>query len=54
VHRGSLAWVAAIGSLYPASTLVLARVVLKERVWPPQLAGLTLAGGALVLVGIGR
>ncbi len=54
VHRGSLAWVAAIGSLYPASTLILARVVLKERVWPPQIAGLALAGGALVLVGVGR
>lgn len=48
--EGLLVLVAVIISLYPASTLVLARVVLHERVSPVQRAGLIIAGLAVVLI----
>jgi drug/metabolite transporter (DMT)-like permease len=48
--QGLLVLVAVIASLYPASTLVLARVVLKERVRPVQRAGLAIAALAVVLI----
>jgi drug/metabolite transporter (DMT)-like permease len=54
VTRGELAWVAAITSLYPVATVLLARVVLKERLAPVQVVGLGVAAGALVLVTLGR
>ena len=47
-REGLLALVAVLTSLYPATTVVLARFVLKERLTVPQLAGLLLAG-----VGVG-
>ncbi|MEL7207350.1 MAG: EamA family transporter, partial [Actinomycetota bacterium] len=53
VQLGSLTWVAAISSLYPVSTVLLARVVLGERMGRLQIGGLATAAGALVLVGIG-
>lgn len=53
VRHGSLAWVAAISSLYPVSTVLLARVVLSERLGRVQLYGLGGAGLALILVGVG-
>ena len=53
VRLGSLTWVAAISSLYPVSTVLLARVVLHERLARTQLYGMTAAAGALTLVGIG-
>ncbi len=50
---GSLTWVAAVVSLYPVATVLLARLVLAERIVPVQTAGLVGAATALVLVGVG-
>lgn len=47
--RGHLSVVAAIASLYPVSTVLLALAVDRERLRPAQLAGLGLAATALVL-----
>lgn len=49
VARGHLSVVAAIASLYPASTVLLALAVDRERLRPVQIAGLGLAATALVL-----
>ncbi len=51
-HRGLLALVAVISSLYPATTLLLARGVLKERVARQQAAGLVLAAVAVALIAL--
>lgn len=51
-HRGLLALVAVISSLYPATTLLLARGVLRERIAPHQGAGLALAGAAVALIAL--
>ena len=48
--RGLLSLVAVIAALYPASTVVLARVVLGERVQRWQLGGFALAAVAVGLV----
>ncbi|MET7970379.1 DMT family transporter [Micromonospora sp. NPDC005305] len=50
--RGHLSVVAAIAALYPASTVLLALAVDRERLRPVQLAGLGFAAGALVLASI--
>lgn len=50
--EGLLVLVAVIISLYPASTLVLARVVLHERVSAVQRVGLIIAGLAVVLIAV--
>ena len=47
---GSLGLVATLASLYPASTVLLARVVLGERLRPVQSVGLVCAAGAIVLI----
>jgi drug/metabolite transporter (DMT)-like permease len=51
-HRGLLALVAVISSLYPASTLLLARGVLKEMIGRQQAAGLLLAALAVALIAL--
>jgi drug/metabolite transporter (DMT)-like permease len=53
VQRGTLSLVAAIVSLAPATTVLLARVLLGERWSPPQRAGLVaaLVSGALISIG---
>ena len=50
---GSFTWVAAISSLYPVATVLLARVVLQERLARLQIVGMVMAGTALTLVAIG-
>ncbi|MET8836074.1 DMT family transporter [Micromonospora sp. NPDC004540] len=50
--RGHLSVVAAIAALCPASTVLLALAVDRERLRPVQLAGLGFAAGALVLASI--
>lgn len=52
-REGLLTLVGVLGSMYPASTVVLARVVLKERLAAHQLAGLGLAVVALVAIAVG-
>jgi drug/metabolite transporter (DMT)-like permease len=52
-HRGLLAIAAVISSLYPAVTIMLARVLLGERLTAVRLAGLTLAAAAVTLIAIG-
>ncbi|MDQ2907721.1 MAG: DMT family transporter [Candidatus Eremiobacteraeota bacterium] len=47
---GMLAIVAVITSLYPASTVFLARVVLRERLSPVQWVGVAFAAGGIVLI----
>jgi drug/metabolite transporter (DMT)-like permease len=52
-QRGMLTLVAVIGALYPASTLLLARAVLGERLARHQMGGVLLAGAAVALVTVG-
>jgi drug/metabolite transporter (DMT)-like permease len=52
-HRGLLALVAVLSSLYPASTVVLARVVLGERLHQVQLIGLAVAVAGVVAITAG-
>ena len=51
--QGAFIWVAAITSMYPVSTVLLARVFLDERLKRPQLVGIAGAAVALVLITIG-
>jgi len=50
---GSVTWVAAVVSLYPVCTVLLARLFLKEQLSRLQIAGLVMASTALVFVGLG-
>jgi drug/metabolite transporter (DMT)-like permease len=50
---GQLAVVAVLAALYPAVTVLLARVVLSERWSQLQAVGLVAAAAAIVLVGLG-
>ena len=51
-RAGALSVVGVISSLYPASTILLAAVVLKERITRPQAAGLALAAAGVVLLAL--
>jgi len=53
LDHGSFTWVAAISSLYPVSTVLLARLVLQERLAKLQVVGLVMAACALALVAVG-
>lgn len=48
-QQGQVSIVAPVASLYPASTVLLALAINKERLRPIQMAGLGLAAAALVL-----
>jgi drug/metabolite transporter (DMT)-like permease len=49
-RMGSLAVVVTLASLYPASTVMLARVVLGERLHRTQMAGMVCALVAVTLI----
>jgi drug/metabolite transporter (DMT)-like permease len=51
--RGMLSVVATLASLYPAGTVLLARIVLRERLGPVQGLGLGVATIAVVLMSLG-
>lgn len=53
-REAPLAVVATLTSLYPASTVLLARTILGERLRPVQVAGLLLASAAVVMIVQGR
>lgn len=53
VTGGLLSVIAPLSSLYPASTLLLARIVLHERLRRVHVAGLALAVAAIVLMTMG-
>jgi uncharacterized membrane protein len=50
--RGMLSLVAPLGSLYPATTVLLAVLLLGERLGKAQRAGLVLAGATLLLIAL--
>jgi drug/metabolite transporter (DMT)-like permease len=52
-HAGLLAVTAVITSLYPAGTILLARVLLGERLTAVRLAGLCLAAASVALIAVG-
>ncbi|MGY1625111.1 EamA family transporter [Geodermatophilus sp. SYSU D00965] len=51
-QQGQLAVTGVLASLYPVSTVVLAQVVLRERLAGTQVAGLAAAGAAVVLIAL--
>jgi drug/metabolite transporter (DMT)-like permease len=50
VHNGMLSLVAVLGSLYPASTVLLARYVLQEKMARTQVGGLLVAIAAIAAI----
>jgi drug/metabolite transporter (DMT)-like permease len=53
LEDGLLSVVGVIVALYPGGTVLLARVVLREELHPPQVLGLLLAAGGVVLMVLG-
>jgi drug/metabolite transporter (DMT)-like permease len=51
--KGDLSVVSVLGAMYPVATVLLAAVVLHERVRPPQVTGIALALGGVALVAAG-
>jgi drug/metabolite transporter (DMT)-like permease len=53
VQSGALAVASVLSSLYPVSTVILAAVVLREKVSRDHAVGIALAAIAIVLIGVG-
>ena len=53
VQTGALAVASVLSALYPVATVLLAAVVLHERVTRDHAVGIALAAAAIVLIGIG-
>lgn len=53
VRAGLISLASVVTSLYPASTIILARVVLKERLTVPRLVGVVLALAGIALIATG-
>ena len=53
VQTGALAVASVLSALYPVTTIILATLVLHERVTRDHAVGIALAAGAIVLIGIG-
>ena len=53
VRAGSITWVPVLASLYPASTVLLARIIQKQRLGALHIVGLALALLAIALVTAG-
>lgn len=53
VQTGALAVAAVLSALYPVTTVLLAAVVLHERVTRDHTIGIALAAAAIVLIGVG-
>jgi drug/metabolite transporter (DMT)-like permease len=51
-RSGMLSIVAVISALYPGPTVLLARVVLKEKLTGPRIAGLALALAGVALISV--
>jgi drug/metabolite transporter (DMT)-like permease len=51
-QQGQLAITGVLASLYPVSTVVLAQIVLRERLVATQVAGLATVGAAVVLIAL--
>jgi drug/metabolite transporter (DMT)-like permease len=53
VQTGALAVASVLSALYPVATVLLAAVLLRERVTRDHTIGITLAAAAIVLIGLG-
>jgi drug/metabolite transporter (DMT)-like permease len=53
VQTGQLAIASVLSSMYPVVTVILAAVVLRERVTREHTIGIGLAGVAIALIGLG-
>jgi drug/metabolite transporter (DMT)-like permease len=53
-HRGALSIVAVLASLYPAGTVALAAIALRERLVPAQWAGVAIAFTGVVCIALAR
>ena len=53
IRIGDLSVIAVLTALYPAGTIILARIVLKERIAPVQAVGLVLAIAASAMLALG-
>jgi drug/metabolite transporter (DMT)-like permease len=52
-RRGLLSLVAVVTSMYPAATVILARLILSERMAGQQVVGLAMAALSVVLIASG-
>lgn len=53
IHIGDLSVMSVLTAMYPIGTIILAGVILKERISPVQVVGLALAIGAAAMLAIG-